>query len=146
MPAPACFVCGVLPRVGQLPAAWFVGCCFTFEKLVKVKPLSAPGQRATLMKGLFIILMGYSNLLTSLSAMALAGQSPKKKKAHTHSRTPTATMHIHTSAQVRKIYSKNRTVALWGSIKEEWWLWAAFGFRVAGPLGSGTESKCPTVH
>lgn len=134
--------------MGQLPADLFVGCCLMFEKLVKVKLLSTPGQRATLMKGLFIILMGYTNLLTSLSATALVGPSQKKKKKPTHTHTPTATMNIHTSAQVKKIYSKKT---------EQWCLEAALkrsggsglhlvcaGFRVAGP--SGTESKCPAVH
>lgn len=131
VPTPLCFMHRVLSRMGRLPAEPLVGRCLVFEKLVKVKLLSAPGQRATLMKGLFIILMGYTNLLTSMSTTAL-----EKEKKSPHTRTPTATKHIHASAQVREIYSKNRTMVLEGNIKVEWWVWAAFG--VCWFQGSGT--------
>lgn len=103
VPTPLCFMHRVLSRMGRLPAEPLVGRCLVFEKLVKVKLLSAPGQRATLMKGVFIILMGYTNLLTSMSTTALGKKKKKEKKKPTHSHTNSHKAHTRICTGQRNI-------------------------------------------
>lgn len=139
----------VCQGVCVLPADFYAGCCLmssgVFERLVEVKLLSTPGQRECTDERPLHHPNGIHKPLNQHCCLGLGWVNPVRdgERRSSEPHTPRNTLKMYTSAQVRKMYSVNKTTLLGvscrGGAVTQGRPRVCGRFNGPKPLGSGTE-------